>query len=113
MITQNFNLTKNWIDKMQFSEIFTAKTSDNMMLHPNWNQEFELHTDTSKFGCGAVLAQYYKKELRPIRCASRTFSPVESSWDTVHQELFVIKWALDNCRPYILGHRIKVVNGPC
>ena len=52
---------------------------------------------------------YYKGELRPIRYASRAFNPVESRWDTVHQELFPIKWALDNCRPYVLGHHIKVV----
>ena len=25
LITQNFDPTKNWMDKMQFSEIFTAK----------------------------------------------------------------------------------------
>ena len=36
-------------------------------------------------------------------------NPVESRWDTVHQEFFVIKWDLDNCRPYVLGRRIKVV----
>ena len=33
----------------------------------------------------------------------------ESRWDTVHQGLFAIKWAVDNCHPYALGHRIKVV----
>ena len=94
----------------EFSHLKASLTSDDqILLHPNWNQEFDLHTDASKFGCGAMLAQYYKGELRPIRYASRAFNPVESRWDTVHQELFVIKWALDHCRPYVLGRRIKVV----
>ena len=93
----------------EFSHLKASLTSDNLILsHPNWNQEFELHTDASNFGCGAMLAQYYKGELRPIRYVSRAFNPVESRWDTVHQELFAIKWALDHCRPYVLGHRIKV-----
>ena len=51
----------------------------------------------------------YKGELRPIQYASRAFSLVESRWDTVHQELFVIKWALGSCRLYVLGRRIIVV----
>ena len=51
----------------------------------------------------------YKAELTPIRYASRAFNPVDSHWDTVHQELFAIKKALDNCSYYILGCRIKVV----
>ena len=53
----------------------------------------------------------YKGELRPIRYASSAFNPVESHWDTVHQELFAIKSALDNWSPYVLGCRIKVVTG--
>ena len=94
----------------EFSHLKASLTSDDLtLLHPNWNQEFELHTDASKFGCGAMLAQYYKGELRPIQYASRAFNPVESRWDTVHQELFAIKWSLDHCHPYVLGRRIKVV----
>ena len=44
----------------EFSHLKASLTSDDLiLLHPNWNQEFELHTDASKFGCGAMLAQYY------------------------------------------------------
>ena len=93
----------------EFSHLKASLTYDDLiLLHPNWNQEFEFHTDASQFGCGAMIAQYFKGELRPIRYASRAFNPVESRWDTVHQELFAIKWALDNCHPYVLGRRIKV-----
>ena len=72
-------------------------------------KNFELHTDASKFECDSMLVQYYKGEIRPIWCASLAFNPVEFRWYTVHQELFAIKWALDNCRPYVLRRRIKVV----
>ena len=94
----------------EFSPLKASLTSDDLiLLHSNWNQEFELHTDASKYGCGIMLAQSYKGELRPIRYASRAFNPVESHWDTVHQKLFAIKWDLGHCRPYVLGHCIKVV----
>ena len=42
----------------EFSHRKASLTSDDLiLLHPNWNQEFERHTDSSKFGCGAVIAQ--------------------------------------------------------
>ena len=55
------------------------------------------------------LHSIIKENSRPIRYASQAFYSVESRWDTVHQELLATKWALDNCLPYVLGRRIKVV----
>ena len=40
---------------------------------------------------------------------SDQFGMLLRHWDTVHQELFAIKWALDNCHPNVLAPRIKVV----
>ena len=107
---QLHSLLRTLVHERVFSPLKASLTSDDLiLLHSNWNQEFELHTDASKYGCGAMFAQYYKGELRPIRYASRAFNPVESHCDTVHQELFATKWALGHWRPYVLGHRIKVV----
>ena len=39
-------------------------TSDDLiLLHPNWNQEFELHTDASKFGWVRCLHNIIKENL--------------------------------------------------
>ena len=40
----------------------------------------------------------------PVRFASRAFTPAESRWTTTHQELFAVKWGLEQFRSYILGH---------
>ena len=80
-----------------------------MLHHPNWNASFEVHVDASKHGCGAMLAQEIEGKLKPIRFASRAFNAVESRWTTLQQELFAVKWGLEQFRPYILGRRIKVV----
>ena len=61
------------------------------------------------FGFSPQSSNRYNGELRPIRYASRAFNPVESRWDTVHQELFPIKEALDKSCPYVLACSIKVV----
>ena len=56
-----------------------------------------------------MLAQYKDNQLRPVRFASRAFTPAESRWHTLQQELFAVKWGLEQFRPYILGRRVKVI----
>ena len=51
----------------------------------------------------------YQDRLRAGKFASRSFSPTESRWPTTHQELFGVKWGLEQFRYYILGRKIKVV----
>ena len=102
----------NWTSshEEEFMDLKNALTSpDTMLLHPDFTTPFEVHTDASKYGCGGMLAQYYKNELRPVKYASRSFSPTESRWPTTHQELFAVKWGLEQFRPYVLGRKIKVV----
>ena len=80
-----------------------------MLYHPDFDKPFEVNTDTSKYGTGAMLAQWHDNELRPVRYASREFTQTESYWPTAHQELFAVKWAMEHFRPYILGHPVKVI----
>ena len=76
---------------------------DAMLFHLDWNAQFELHVDAGKFGCGAMLAQEKDSILRPVRFSSRAFIPAESRWTTLHQELFAVKWGLEQFGSYILG----------
>ena len=56
-----------------------------------------------------MLAQEKGRHLRPVRFPSRTFTLPEGRWHTTHQELYVMKWALEQFWSYILGSRTKVV----
>ena len=82
---------------------------DVMLYHSDLTCPFDLHTDASKHGCGAMLAQLHNGELRPVKFASRSFTPAEARWPTTHQELLAMKWSLDHFRPYILGRKLKVI----
>ena len=53
-----------------------------MLYHPNWNAPFEVHTDASKLGCGAMLGLKFQGKLRPVKYASKSFSPTEPRWPT-------------------------------
>ena len=49
-----------WTDahEAEFCDLKDALISpDTMLYHPDWNSPFELHTDASKHGIGAMLAQ--------------------------------------------------------
>ena len=48
-----------------------------MLYHPDWNSPFELHTDASKHGIGAMLAQWHNGKLRLVKFFSCSFTAVE------------------------------------
>ena len=88
----------SWSDEQEaeFQDLKSALLSPDIMLyHPNWESSFEVQTDASKKGCGAMLAQRQNGSLRPVRFASRSFNPTESRWPTAHREIFAVKWALE------------------
>ena len=80
-----------------------------MLFHRDWTAPFEVHTDASKHGCGAMRAQWHQNHLRPVKFSSRSFNHTESHWPTTYQELYAVKWALEQNRPCLLGRKIKVV----
>ena len=80
----------------EFTDLKSALTSpDTMLIHPDFTKPFEVHTDASEFGVGAILAQWFQDKLRAVKFASRSFSPTESHWPTTHQELFGVRWGLE------------------
>ena len=82
---------------------------DVILYHPDWSKPFEIHTDASKRGVGVMLAQQINQALKPIRFTSRAFSEIESHWHTMELELFAVKWAPEQFRPYVLGTKTKIV----
>ena len=56
-----------------------------------------------------MLAQHKDNQLHPVRFVSRAFTPAESRWPRLQQELFAVKWGLKLFLPYILGRRVKVI----
>ena len=94
----------------EFNDLKDVLTSpDAMLFYPDWNGSFEVHIDASKHGCGAMLAQWHHGKLRLVKFCSRSFNPTEARWPITHQELYAVKWALKQNRPYLLGRQRKVI----
>ena len=84
----------SWSDQheAEVQGLKSALLSNNIILsHPQWDREFQVHTDASKAGCGAMLAQQHNGILQPVHFASKAFTPMESRWPTANQELFAVK----------------------
>ena len=71
--------------------------------------EIELHADTSKKNIGVMLAQTHNGKLRPVRFVPRCLRKSELIWNTLHHELFAVKYGFGTFRHYLLGLKTKVV----
>ncbi|KAL9984580.1 hypothetical protein ACROYT_G006890 [Oculina patagonica] len=94
----------------EFKDLIAAITGPDVLLHyPDWSKPFHVHTDASKLGVGAVLMQEDdQNHLRPLQYASQAFSPTQQRWDTREQELYAVKWAVEQWRPYLLGRKFVI-----
>ena len=61
-----------WTDDCQ-----SLLTTPPVLAYPNLNEPFQLHTDASGQGLGAVLEQQFDGVSHPIAFASRTLSKHE------------------------------------
>ncbi|GFV38537.1 retrovirus-related Pol polyprotein from transposon 297 [Trichonephila clavipes] len=72
---------------------------------PNFLEQFNLFTDTSGVGIGAVLNQNH----RPIAFASRTLNKAERNYTVTKRECLVVIWALNKFRTYFGSLPVKNV----
>lgn len=72
-------------------------SEDVLLLYPDYKKPFDLTTDASSTGLGAVLSH----ERKPITMISRTLKDPELHFATNERELLAIVWALKNLRNYL------------
>ncbi|GFX95413.1 hypothetical protein TNCV_3684651 [Trichonephila clavipes] len=75
------------------------------MKPPKNNREFNLFTDASGVGIGAVLQQNQK----PIAFASRTLNKAERNYTVTERECLAVIWALNKFKTYFGPLPVKVI----
>ncbi|GFU33979.1 retrovirus-related Pol polyprotein from transposon 297 [Trichonephila clavipes] len=83
----------NWSGEAQdsFDQIKRTLTEAPILQLPNFSEQFNLFTDASGVGIGAVLQQNQK----PIAFASRTLNKAERNYTVTERECLAVIWALN------------------
>lgn len=78
--------------------------------YADYSQKFELHTDASSYGLGAVLYQHQSGQPRVISYASRGLSKAEKNYPAHKLEFLALKWAVcDKFKDYLYGRKFTVM----
>lgn len=102
-ITINFNDTQ----REAFDRLRKILASEDVILmYPDFKKTFDLTTDASASGIGAVLSQ----DGRPITMISRTLKDSEMHYATNERELLAIVWALGKLKQYLYGAKDIVIH---
>lgn len=86
-----------------FTTIKQRLVSAPILACPVWSQPFQLHTDASRLGLGAMLTQVIDGHERVILYASRKLNNQERNYGISELECTAVVWACDHLRPYLLG----------
>ena len=101
-----------WSDKQEkaFNQLKQQLASAPVLAYPDYQRPFELHTDASGLGLGAVLYQEQEGHLRVIAYASRGLSKTERNYPAHKMEFLALKWSItDKFHDYLFGHQFRVV----
>jgi hypothetical protein len=99
----------HWTNRQEeaFQELKVRMVKAPVMFTSNFENEFHVIGDASRFCIGIILWQYGdNKEERPIYFSSRQISPAEKNYTTIERECLPIIFACKKFRHYLLGHNV-------
>nr|ATA66769.1 Pol, env [Haliotis discus hannai] len=102
----------NWgpVQEDAFKTLKTRLTTPPVLGYADYSKPFELHTDASTQGLGAVLYQRQEDHLRVIAYASRSLTPSERNYSAHKLEFLCLKWSVsEKFHDYLYGHHFEVV----
>ena len=79
-------------------------SKETLLHHPDFNKEFEIHTDASLRQIGAVITQ----DGKPIAFYSRKLSDGQHNCTTTEHELLAIVETLKEFCTILLGQKLKI-----
>lgn len=99
-----------WSEECQesFTKLKAALVNPQILQYPQFDKEFIITTDASKFGIGAVLSQITDGEDLPIAYASKAFDKGELNKSVIEKEMTAIYFAINHFKPYVFGVKFVV-----
>ena len=93
-----------------FDQLKEQLSSPPFLGYANYESPFELHTDASSNGLGALLYQRQQGQLSVISYASRGLKRSEKNYPAAKLEFLALKWAItEKLHDYLYGAKFTVV----
>jgi hypothetical protein len=92
------------VEQQAFDKIKAIVCCEVLLMYPDFNKPFHIHTDASHYQLGAVISQ----DNRPIAFYSRKLQPAQVRYTTTEREPLSIVETLKEFRNILLGQQIVV-----
>jgi len=92
------------VEQRAFETMKCIIARETLLVYPDFNKPFIIHTDASHSQLGAVISQ----DNKPIAFYSRKLNPAQKRYTTTERELLSIVETLKEFRNILLGQCIKV-----
>jgi len=97
-VGKNKKSKKDWKwgpeEQKVFDDLKVTLSTPPVLAYPDYQKPFELHTDASQQGLGAVLYQEQEGQKRVIAYASRALSKSEKNYSAYKLEFLALKWGV-------------------
>ena len=99
-----------WVKEAQqaFELLKTKLTTEPILAHPLFSEEFILQTDASGFAIGAVLAQIQHGKEVVIAYASRHLNTAEKKYASIEREALAIIFGIKNFKHYLADNPFTI-----
>lgn len=94
---------------MAFNTLKNALSNPPVLIFPDFNEKFILHTDASNIAVGSVLTQGEIPNDRAICYFSKTLNSAQTRYSTVEKELLAIILSVENFNYYLTGREFLIV----
>ncbi len=90
--------------KQIISSIVSELVNKAFLIQPNLSKPFQIYTDASDVGVGALILQ----DGLPVSCFSRKLLPSQGKYTTSEKEALAIVWTLQTYRHLIFGCEVQI-----
>ena len=100
-----------WTEEMTETVLHLQKrlTSEPILILPRMNEPFQIESDASGYGVGAVLAQERNNNWLPVAYFSQRLNKSERNYSTSEKELYAIVLATEYFRQFVYGVHFKII----
>ena len=97
-----------WTEKAILQQLIKYLVTEPIIMHPNFDFRFMLHTDASFEGLGAAPSQDINGKEQVIQYISRTVQRNEKKRNIQQLEALAIIWVCETVKPYIIGTQVFI-----